>query len=56
MKKVKEKEKYIIVDENDNVMFGGQRYTEAGADRIWEMCNGTWNDENGERYIYIKEL
>ena len=50
------KEKCIIVDENDNVMFGGQHYTEAGADRVWNMYNGIYEDENGERYIYIKKV
>lgn len=50
------KENYIIVDENDNVMFGGQRYNERGSNNIWESCNGIWEDEKGERYIYIKEV
>ena len=50
------KENYIIVDENDNVMFGGQHYTEVGADRVWNMYNGIYEDENGERYIYIKKV
>lgn len=52
----KKEERYVIVDKDDNVMFGGQRYTEAGANRVWNLCNGIWEDENGERYIYIKEL
>lgn len=50
------KENFIIVDENDNAMFGGQRYTEEGANNVWNMCDGTWEDENGERRIYIKEV
>lgn len=50
------KENYIIVDENDNVMFGGQHYTEVGADKVWNMYNGIYEDENGERYIYIKKV
>lgn len=50
------KENFIIVDENDNVMFGGRRYTEGGANNVWNMCDGIWEDENGERRIYIKEV
>ena len=55
-KEAASKENYIIVDENDNVMFGGQHYTEVGADRVWNMYNGIYEDENGERYIYIKKV
>lgn len=47
-------EMFVIVDENDNVMFGGQTYNEAAANRVWNMYNGIYEDENGERYIYIK--
>ena len=47
-KEAASKENYIIVDENDNVMFGGQHYT--------DMYNGIYEDENGERYIYIKKV
>lgn len=50
------KENFIIVDQDDNVMFGGQHYTEEGANRVWEMHNGIYEDENGERYIYVKEI
>lgn len=55
-KEADSKENYIIVDENDNVMFGGQHYTEVGADKVWNMYNGIYEDENGERYIYIKKV
>ena len=41
-KEAASKENYIIVDENDNVMFGGQHYTEVGADRVWNMYNGIY--------------
>ena len=47
-------EMFVIVDQNDNVMFGGQTYNEAAANRVWNMYNGIYEDENGERYIYIK--
>ena len=47
-------EKYIIVDQYDKPMFGGQQYTESGANKIWNMYNGIVEDEDGERYIYIK--
>ena len=50
------KENFIIVDQDDNVMFGGQRYNERGANNIWESCNGIWEDEKGARYIYIKKV
>lgn len=46
---------FIIVDENNNNVFG-QEYNEAGANRIWEMYNGIYEDENGERRIYIQEI
>lgn len=52
----KKEKRYVIVDKDDNVMFGGQRYTETGANKVWNLCNGIWEDENGERHIYIKEL
>lgn len=41
-KEAASKENYIIVDENDNVMFGGQHYTEVGADKVWNMYNGIY--------------
>lgn len=56
METTQAKENFIIVDQDDNVMFGGQRYTEAGADKIWNMYNGIYEDEDGERYIYVKEI
>lgn len=52
-KEAASKENYIIVDENDNVMFGGQHYTEVGADRVWNMYNGIYEDENGERCLLM---
>ena len=55
-KETANKENCIIVDENDNVMFEGQHYTEAGANKIWNMYNGIYEDESGERYIYIKKV
>lgn len=50
------KENFIFVDENGNPMFGYQCYTEQGANRIWNVCNGVYVDETGETRIYIKEL
>ena len=50
------KENFIIVDQDDNVMFGGQRYNERGANNIWESCNGIKKKKKGEKYIYIKEV
>lgn len=45
---------YKIITESGRVIKEG--LNESGADRFWESCNGIWEDENGEEYIYIKEM
>lgn len=55
MKKAK-KENYRIVTECGKQLFN-QTYTEAGANRIWEMYNGVYTDDNGnEEYIYVEKI
>lgn len=55
MKKAK-KENYRIVTESGKQLFN-QNYTEAGANRIWEMYNGVYTDDNGnEEYIYVEKI
>lgn len=55
MKKAK-KENYRIVTESAKQLFN-QNYTEAGANRIWEMYNGVYTDDNGnEEYIYVEKI
>lgn len=55
MKKAK-KENYRIVTESGKQLFN-QTYTEAGANRIWEMYNGVYTDDNGnEEYIYVEKI
>ena len=55
MKKAK-KENYRIVTESGKQLFN-QNYTEAGANRIWEMYNGIYTDDNGnQEYIYIEKI
>ncbi|MCQ2753840.1 MAG: hypothetical protein MJ231_02205 [bacterium] len=49
------KEEYIIVDENGKKIFN-EVYTEIGANKIWDMYNGIYEDENGERYMYIEKI
>lgn len=46
---------FIIVNEEGKNVFG-KTYNEAGANRIWEMYNGIYEDENGEQYIYVREV
>lgn len=55
MKKAK-KENYRIVAESGKQLFN-QNYTEAGANRIWEMYNGIYTDDNGnQKYIYVEKI
>lgn len=55
MKKAK-KENYRIVTESGKQLFN-QNYTEAGANRIWEMYNGIYTDDNGnQEYIYVEKI
>ena len=55
MKKAK-KENYRIVTECRKQLFT-QTYTEAGANRIWEMYNGVYTDDNGnEEYVYVEKI
>ena len=50
------KENYRIVTESGKQLFN-QTYTEAGANRIWEMYNGVYTDDNGnEEYIYVEKI
>lgn len=55
MKKAK-KENYRIVTESGKQLFN-QNYTEAGANRIWEMYDGIYTDDNGnQEYIYVEKI
>ena len=50
------KENYRIVTESGKQLFN-QNYTEAGANRIWEMYNGIYTDDNGnQEYIYVEKI
>lgn len=48
--------RYIIVTENGKQLFN-ENYDEQGANRIWNMYNGIYEDENGnEERIFIQEI
>ena len=50
MKKAK-KENYRIVTESGKQLFN-QNYTEAGANRIWEMYNGIYTDAVSYTHLF----
>lgn len=47
--------KFIIVNEEGKNVFN-REYNESGVNRIWDMYNGIYEDENGEQRIYIEEV
>lgn len=42
----------IVTDEGKEIM---RAETYKGCESHWNACNGIYEDENGEHYIYIEE-
>jgi hypothetical protein len=42
----------IVTDEGKEIM---RTETYKGCESYWNACNGIYEDENGEHYIYIEE-
>lgn len=43
----------IVTDEGKELL-KSENY--AGCENYWNSCNGIYEDENGEHYIFIEEI
>lgn len=46
--------KYRIITDDGKEILKSETY--AGCENYWNACNGIYEDENGEHYIYIEEI
>lgn len=46
--------KFRVVTETGKEIMRAESYT--ACENYWNACNGIYEDENGEQYIYIEEI